>query len=312
MKRSTRTALGIAAHALTEDVLRGKAPDIARRRPWLEDRWESLIQEQIDRLQTDWPGRPIPHPNSWRGYVATRTRLLRRLEAEQVVRDVDSSAAGGKGLLPLPWVELTITDEQTGLFGTPDRVEMRDGQLRVVDLKSGVHQSLMNERQQRQLLLYAHLVHVKLGRYPNELVIQDSRGREQVTNVSERAVKDAVNEAVVAMASFNTMAASGRFPVSASEETCEFCEFQVVCSSYWEARSDDWSSIAALGLVAQIDSGVAILTTTTVGDSSVKRLILCDGVDVRQGDVIVAANLERAGTATGRMKWNSPLRQISE
>jgi len=307
-KRSTRSALGIVSHALTEAVLRGEAPESENRRPWLEQRWDELIAEQLTRIRADWPGRAVPEAPLWRGYVATRTRLLRRLETEPGIGFRAPRAAGSGGLPELPWVEFKLYDDVTGIFGTPDRVEIRDELLRVVDLKSGVHQSDASDTQWRQLLLYAHLVYTKLGRRPDVLVVQDARGREHTASAPMSAVERAVEAAVSTVAAFNGMTAARQVPAHPGQDQCGFCEFRVVCEEYWATRGEDWHPLDAWGTVESVDGEVVHLAPDAQDASGVVRVILCEGASVTPGGEVVVANLDRAGPATGRMRWDSPLR----
>lgn len=308
IKGSTRKVLGIVSHALTEEVLLGGAPDAGKRREWLEQRWELLIQQQAQILQSEWPGRSIPPADTWRGYVATRTRLIRRLDALPEARRKVSGSKKSQTLPELPWVEFKLFDPNLGLFGTPDLVEMQNGELRVVDLKSGVHQASITDSQERQLLLYAHLVEVNLGRPVDVLVIQDSRGREKLLEASKKGMALAVEQALRALETFNDMADSGNFPASVSSEQCSYCEFQVVCGAYWELRRGDWSPAGACGRVTSLDGVVVVLEVPGEIELSMSRVIPCDNVEFAVGEVVAISNLERAGNATGRMKWNSRLR----
>jgi len=309
IKRSTRTILGVVSHALTEEVLLGASPSGCERREWLMGRWDYLLQEQVKILQHEWPGRLIPLVETWRGYVATRTRLLLRLETTSEARSKAPGLTRGRELPELPWVELRLSDARLGLFGTPDLVEIQGDELRVVDLKSGVHQRSITDSQERQLRLYSHLVQANYGRYADVLVIQDSRGREKYLDASKESIALAVGQAVRAMDSFNSMAESGTFPASASSQLCSICEFQVVCHSYWESNRSDWSPVGACGQVTSLDGVVAVLEMPRGIEPIITRVIPCDGVNFTVGEVVAISNLERAGNATGRMKWNSRLRR---
>ena len=119
--RSTRTALGIVAHRLTELVAGGRAPTPPDRKDWLEARWDELVgQEHLD-MQQAWANRTVPEPKDWPGYVATRVRLLRRLA------DIPAATRPSKGHhpgespneSPLPWIEDNSKTSQTGSSAPP-------------------------------------------------------------------------------------------------------------------------------------------------------------------------------------------------
>lgn len=318
--RSTRTSLGIVAHALTEEATRGSAPPPGQRRPWLEGRWDQLVAQELALLKQAWPGRVVPEPDLWPGYVATRTRLLRRLNLAEVETSDDRGrgprALANQGQLPrralpsLPWVELRLDDAQSRLRGTPDRVEIREGRLRVVDFKTGVHQSSVRPAQVRQLLLYAHLVACELGELPHDVVIQNIKGQEEVIPVVAKAVEEVVLQAQKEMRRFNEMQAAGVFVANPNADNCRGCPFRVACLPYWVERTEDWPSRDVRGVVTESLDGRATLTTVNPKSaSSHLRLLLTAGVEVLVGDEIVALDLERAGPGTARMKWDSRYRR---
>ena len=238
-KPSPRTALGVVAHGLTELAATSQPPAGMTRRAWLEQEWEQLLAQQVQKLATAWPGRRIPPAAQWDGLVATRVRILRKLSAdpEPEMTTAAQAPAAGPGF---PWIERRLEDPTTGVFGTPDRVDVRNGHLRVVDLKSGVHQAGIQHGQRRQLLLYAHLVDVACGQLPAVGVIEDVSGRETSFSIESVAVTHALHEAQRAVSTFNDAIASGEVPAQPEETACRFCPFRSVCWPYWtsDARSD--------------------------------------------------------------------------
>lgn len=323
-RRSTTAALGTVAHRLTELTLSGAAPPPPQRRAWLIEQWEALLHTEWVGIQEEWPGRTVEAPKHWRGEAATRVRLIRRLQGLDVkTRALPAGAVpstgGGHSSLPtgsvdarppaLPWIERKLYDEVRGLFGQPDRVEEVDGILRVVDLKSGVRQEEMTTTQLQQLLLYAHLVEVSAGRLPEQVVVQDVKGNEQVRPASAAAVAAVVEEAVSARDRFNSLASSG-LPASPSPEACGFCPFRVVCADYWDARGDDWPGSAVRGTVIAVGvDGVELAPLHAPGSGA--RLIGEGLDDLAAGEELVAVDLERAGPGAFHTKWNSALRRGS-
>ncbi len=311
LRRSTRSALGVIAHTLTEEVGRGATPAPPARKAWLENRWDELISEQFRLLTRDWPGRPVPDPVTWRGYVATRTRLLRRLESLDAPVAHPSQRRAVHDGRPLPWVEVELSDVDSGIFGTPDRVEMRDGLLRVVDLKSGVHQQEMTASQRRQLLMYAHLVFTTLGQRPDLILVQDARGKEYAEEAPAAEVAEAVEAARMAMSEFNAMVSTGRVDARPGQEQCGYCEFRVVCADYWDTRDADWYPFDVKGSVDRVDLGVIILESSGLTATAISRVILAEGATASPGDEITVVDLDRAGPGTGRMRWDSRMRPYS-
>ncbi|MFM2475297.1 PD-(D/E)XK nuclease family protein, partial [Burkholderia cenocepacia] len=186
VRGGTRTALGTVAHRLTERVMIGDAP-VDGTRAWLEQTWSSLLEDHREALRSEWPGASLPPTRDWPGVTATRVRLLQRLMRDRPEgsrhkpavqrRAAESHASRGEQPPPrLPWIERTLRDSTISLVGAPDRVEESGGRIRVVDLKSGIGPEYVADRHRRQLLLYAHLVHVTLGRPVNDLLLLDLRG----------------------------------------------------------------------------------------------------------------------------------------
>jgi len=306
---STRTALGQVSHRITELVLKGYAPAPETRKAWLQEQWESAIADQAAALAKAWPGRPVPPPDRWPGYVATRTRLLRRLAIYTVASSPGAvvTSAKGSGQPQLPWVERKLIDDGLGLFGTPDLVEERRGVLRVVDLKSGVHQHEIQVGQRRQLLLYAHLVTNALDRAVGEVAVIDVRGQETVLPVTEEEIAQAVSAATVARKKFNESVALGEIPAQPSKDSCRFCPFKVVCAAYRDARQDDWGVVVLSGTVTDVP--MPHIATITAGETSA-RLVLTGGVVLKVGDQVAVTGLEAAGIDTFRLRWDARIRIV--
>ena len=300
---STRTALGRVAHRLTELVLRGHGPEPAERRTWLEEEWDRAVADEARTLAEAWAGRLVPPPKRWPGYVATRTRLIRRLTTAVVTTDpaAPHSSGPGGGQPPLPWVERKLSDGQIELYGTPDLVEDRSGSLWVVDLKSGVHQDALDVKQRRQLLLYAHLVAKVTGRPVKHAAIVDVRGQETTISVAADEISEQIELLLDSRDAFNNSLRSGAVEARPAKDTCRFCPFKVACRSYFEAWQEEWGSDVLVGTVTEFAlPNVAVVSR---GDS-LTRLILDKAASVNIGDDVAVSGLEPAGPATVRMRWD--------
>ncbi|MBF4766612.1 PD-(D/E)XK nuclease family protein [Nocardioides agariphilus] len=316
-RHSPRTALGSVAHKLTELVSTGKAPAPPERKEWLEIRWTELVHKEHDDLRQEWPNRTVPDPKDWPGYVATRVRLIRRLADLPAPKDKTaghSTTGEGSGERPFPWVERQLEDVPRRLFGTPDRVEERDGRLRVLDLKSGVHQAGISHEQRRQLLIYAHLVQHTCHRLPDDAVIQDVKGHEDSVTVVPEEMGAVVAEANDAIDVFNAMVEATTISAQPDPQVCMWCPFRAVCPEYWTNRTDQWPRLDVRGVVAERvgADGVRLDLTTPVGGTSTFRVLLTGGVEAAVGDELVVLDLEPAGPGAGRMRWDSRLRAGSE
>lgn len=318
VRGGTRAGLGIVAHRLTELVLDNQAP-AQDRRLWLEARWAELLEEQREALSGDWPGSEVPETGSWPGVTATRVRLLRTLATMTVVQSPpkDSFPPAAKptgsrggyevwhGGRPFPWVEQALFDPATRLAGKPDRVDKVDGRVRLLDLKAGVGQAMVSEPQERQLLIYAHLVRAQLGHLPDDVVIVDVKGHETPIDASPARVDRAVSEASDVWSEFSEMLEQRTFPGSPSVAACRWCPFRVVCVDYWTAREPDWPMIDVRGVVVEATNSSVTLKQL---DESNVRVIGSYRYVPEVGEELVAVDLERAGSGAARLRWWSRVR----
>lgn len=272
------------------------------RRPWLEAKWELLLAEQVKTVASAWPGRVVPPVAQWDGLVATRVRVVRKLSAVADWEHVLPVHVAGPGF---PWIERKLQDPDLGIFGTPDRVDVRNGQLRVVDLKSGVHQGDIQEGQRRQLLLYAHLVDVACGRLPVVGVIEAASGQETSFPIESVAVTGAVQAAQQVIASFNAAVAAGDVSAHPDDAACRWCPFRTVCEPYWV--SDAKSEHDVRGIV--VGEPDARSFKIDVGQPELVRIVTAQGCPVPVlGDEVAVLDLLPAGPDTKKMRWNSAIR----
>lgn len=249
LRRPTdRTALGTAAHALTEKAWKGDLSGSGTAdQDSLSAAWDQVVEQQQQRLAAAWAPAVPPTPPRWPGYALTRARLLRRLlpvvaQATPSTPPVNAAAAHGVQMPSLPWVERRLKDDSTGLIGTPDRVEQRGEQVVVVDFKSGVHQGEMTPGQGLQLLLYAHLVQVARGTLPQVAVVLDGDGKERTLQVAPSSVAEAVAEVTALRDRYNgaLMGATSASMAAPGPDVCRGCPYRPVCRPFAEHWSEDW------------------------------------------------------------------------
>ena len=239
-----RSALGNVAHRLMAEAYSGHFADQdqQQRAALLEDRWDAPIRKQAALMQAAWAPAEPPEPRTWPGYALIKVRVIRQLAGEGDPQRTSAGAGLGATARPgaatasLPLVERRMADPATGIYGTPDRVERIAGRLRVVDLKSGLHQQDVTDEQRRQLLLYAHLVEVTLGQVPDVLVITDIRGRETYLPFDASDSAEAVRVAQQTREAWNSAISSSR-PVyslaAPGPSACRWCPFRVTCRPSW-------------------------------------------------------------------------------
>lgn len=299
-KPSLRTALGIVAHSISEKAGTEQPPAGVERKKWLEQEWDLLLAEQVQKVAEAWPGRTVPPVAQWPGLVATRVRTVRRLSAES--QPVAAATGAGPGF---PWLERRLEDPTAGVFGTPDRVDIKNGQLRVVDLKSGVHQEGIQDGQRRQLLLYAHLVDVACGQLPAIGVIEDVSGKETCFPIESVAVTSALHEAQQAVSSFNSVVADGDVPARPDEAACRFCAFRSVCWSYWTSEAHSERDVRGVVIGEPATNSFRVET----GSAEPLRVVTVRGCPVPSvGEEVVVLDVDAAGPNTVKMRWNSAIR----
>lgn len=247
---STWSALGVAAHAVTEAVFKRndwpENPSAARE--LLEELWTEEIERGVKNLAETWSPATPPPPQEWPGYALTRSRTIRRASKLAAVPKVaGTKPAPGTG------VELELRDPDSGLFGRADRIEYEGGSTRVVDLKTGLHQDEPTEAQRRQLLLYAVLVHRTNGEWPTSIAVEDASGNRYSQPLDAARAEDALADVQAAVAGFNSAIGDGSLVASASpdSERCRWCEFRVICAPFWEAVSSEWGQRSVLGSVVE-------------------------------------------------------------
>lgn len=246
-----RTALGVAAHRLTERCWAGEY-DAGCGVPvevWLRTAWQSVVADLHESLRAAWHPAEPPPPSEWPGYALTRARLLTRLApvALQHARTPRPARSAGSavstGTPPLPWVERRLKDESRRLIGTPDLVEERDGSIVVVDLKSGTAQNKVSDAQRRQLLLYAHLIRQSGLPLPRRAVVLDAAGREDEVVVTPADVAAAVEELMRLRSVYNASlrTATAERLAAPGPEACRGCPYRAVCGPFLAAWTEEWN-----------------------------------------------------------------------
>jgi hypothetical protein len=208
-----------------------------------------------------------------------------------------------------------LEDPRTGLHGRPDRVEQVGHLVRVVDAKTGLAQVDIRLEQRRQLLLYAYLVRQQLGRWPDEIAVEDVAGRRLVEPVQAQDAVAVVQEAVTAVREFNDRLA--RSPslltiASPSAEACRHCPFRVICWPFWQAVQEDWRLPPSFaGLVHEVREDLHLLVLHAdaprwAAEREVRVLRVPRSV-AKAGQAIGVVDAAPAGTSQVRVRWQTQL-----
>lgn len=255
-------SLGNVVHSVVERVGRNQYGGIESSEPReiVKEVWDQEVMKQYKLLATSWTPAEPPSPPEWPQYALTRTRIIRemapKVRLDLMVRPApDGQRYEDQGIGPLPWREREIIDEVRRIRGRPDRVEMRENEIWVVDIKTGAHQDEPSDEQVWQLLLYAHLVQSKTGTLPSGAAIVVPGGGEFPISVSQEGVDAVVSEAVAIKEDFNRqrVAAVNGLIGTPSETSCGYCSFRLICPSYVEACEEDWKVLNTLtGVVTSV------------------------------------------------------------
>jgi hypothetical protein len=320
-----RSSLGIAAHKLTEESFSHQFDneDTEQRAAWLTRRWNALIHAQAELMRSAWGPALPPEAKDWPGYAFVKVRLVRRLAREQIDAGshypAQASFRHADPATPrLPLLECRMEDPVAGIHGTPDRVEKSDGRLRVLDLKSGLHQGDVTDDQRRQMLLYGHLVTATLGESPNDLIIVDIAGRETAVPFDLSDEAGAVLLVQRTRESWNSAIEAGDTAfslASPSPEACRWCPFRVACLPSWQAWEPSWEIPAAVsGIVREVTQAsqsfevhlAQDLPSAAAGEEA--RLVGIPEQGIAVGDHLVVTDVDQIGQGAYRLRWWSRVR----
>jgi hypothetical protein len=233
-------AIGLVSHELAEAVINGEFDAIsgAQLEEGLAQEWKRRIALKADELAKEWPLGTVPPPERWAGYQLARVRLLRRL-AEEVRRRRARSAG-----LAAPQAEAWLEAPEIPLVGRIDRVERRNGEVGLVDLKTGwTVDEEVRPAHRTQLLLYAYLWHAVHGEWPATVSIQRLDGLRSTLEVVPGEAERVAAELIARVAEFNRRVSADDPPgvlASPSPEACAHCDFRALCPPFFAALSEGW------------------------------------------------------------------------
>jgi PD-(D/E)XK nuclease superfamily len=233
------TALGLVSHELAEAVARGQLDQIPE--PELDKalaaEWERRIAEKATQLASQWPLSSVPPPERWPGYQLTRVRLLRRLSEEAQRRRLHGAGFSAK---PEVWLEAP----GLALVGRVDRIERSNGDVELVDLKSGwTIEGEIRPAHHRQLLLYAYLWRTLSGDWPARVSIQRLDGLRSTLDVDPREAEETAADLLARLADYNRRVAAGEPPEALalpSGDSCTHCDYRPTCLPFFRALDKNW------------------------------------------------------------------------
>lgn len=308
-KPNTFAALGSASHRLTE-------------RAWLnefaitEDKdlastllvaWNEEVEIQFRKMQVAWAPALVPMPNDWPYFSINKNRSIKRITDEIIEfrnrgehhRDFNR-----------PWVEHEISDEESLLKGTPDRVIFFDDSFVVQDLKTGFKVNKMTESHRRQLLLYAHLVRSDTQKSPERIEVIKSDGQILEEHISDMDVNECLRDFKNTTKEYSDVVERGLINSSMatpSPDLCGHCHYKSVCESFWTDNNSEWGDTRGIvGRVARVSNSTTLTLEqkypidgagAMIGVSNVQHL-------ASVGDMISIVNSYQQGSSL-RGRWNT-------
>ncbi|MSX25630.1 MAG: Dna2/Cas4 domain-containing protein [Actinobacteria bacterium] len=193
--------------------------------------WNTVEQEEFERVQSEWPNTVVPRPIRWPKYFAVKssTQYLveRALNSGEVWKIMDEpSERIGSSQQPFPWVEKFLESEELKLKGIPDLVKETSFGLEIVDYKTG--NVTDPETFSMQMHIYLMLVNELSNLEVTRLLIRDFTLKEKeipIDQMTMRKIKDAISSAEGFLIKQSA-------PAKVSLENCRFCNFKDICNDF--------------------------------------------------------------------------------
>lgn len=248
---STFTALGSAAHKLEELVHEGKFDKIndLEVSDAVIECWDELIQVELARLHAQWPEYELIRPRDFPRYAYVFCNATDRAADLAIRRRL--KGAGG----PRIEIEKTLIDNDLQIEGRPDRYVVTDNTFSVVDIKSGAATSEIQPAHRHQLLTYCHLIAKTNGLTAKSIQIQDVEGNCTEELVSSDVIANHISKVVKVRAEYMGISAGNEgFTQYAqpSADACRYCNYRVICASYWNLPDDERQKDDLIGTVQVI------------------------------------------------------------
>jgi len=318
---NTFTSLGIVAHRITEmawsnDFDSVNDDEIERA---LFAAWDKELENQEAVLARKWHPSVPPASRDWPFASVSRQRNVRRVATEiRNFRDRRGVRDGHPESLDnlRPIVEREICDADINLCGTPDRVIFEGNNFTVFDLKTGSEITEISEPHRRQLLLYAHLVVSVTGCTPISIAIVTSSGDIIEEVISVKDVTLAIEQFLAYTHDFENAAGDPTKILALAKpgpETCKWCSFRAVCSSYWSEGQPTDGNSGFIGQIVAITSTNSMTMRQILPESGSTQLVGVSNVrteDLQLGEVVsIMGGFQRESSLRGH--WNTRIEVLS-
>jgi RecB family exonuclease len=244
--------------------------------------WDKEMAAHAAQARSSLNNQHLTLPARWPYYEIKRARALRF--ARRIVLQVNASSSPRQRPPPRKddpesGSEHWYTGFDGRLNGRADRTLVRDGELIIIDYKTGKIAEVgefgadeIRPAYRRQLLLYAALHHDETGAWPafGELVPLDGEAIQVEIDKDEAIAL--VEETLKLLDEYNSAVDAGAFPHSnPSPDNCTYCPFQGMCDAYWSNVQPAWArprSASIAGIVAGIHGQAGSANTIQIETQS--------------------------------------------
>jgi len=324
---STYASLGSISHHLLEVASRGEFDDISEDvlEEAIRERWMECVQSEVQSLQ-DRTIISVPLPVKWPKYAlrmvaacraAFRITLKRRGKRSEAEHEFAANQT-----------EVWYEGYSGKLVGRIDLIRHTSSGIELVDYKSGLvieqdeidgTSKRIKEPYERQVLLYAALVYENERQWPIMVTVESLVDGPHIVRFTPEAARQAVDEALRLLDTYNRQAAARSIRGAPSPSTCYWCGFKAFCTYFLEAADISWSgfSTTVIGKVKSIhlDYPSSISLDITGGDHH-KGLANIRGIPMEltnilngsEDDIILLSNIKRTpGSNDLLFDWSSML-----
>jgi CRISPR/Cas system-associated exonuclease Cas4 (RecB family) len=242
----------------------------------LDSAWEAEVQVEAEQLASTRGTARLGSPDQWPDYQLRRAQLR---HAAGALREVALSV----GTATQIQAEAPLASADGRLGGWADFVlRGRDGEV-VIDLKTGgARDQLVAESHDRQIQLYAFMLHEEEGVWPRRGLVMSLVDGITEVDVSPRACQEVAANALALLDAYNAVV-PGPQPASPSAATCGSCPYATKCGDFWTACGPDWASqmLALQGRVIRHagDGPISVWVRPTAGSVSDSREIAIRAID---------------------------------
>ncbi len=305
---NTFSCLGSIVHKISEELWKGEFEHIefSSLQESLTARWQEIAESEYISLCGQWTPNSPPELKEWPNVSLLKFRTVFRLMREaKAHRENPIDEGAGPGA----FVEQDLQDEFLKINGRPDRVVYRNGKAMVVDIKSGANISEISESHLRQLLLYAYLVQKTRDVEVDCCALITSSGEFLSIPVDQEMIATEAKNFQLRTSGFNSEVESARDfreVATPNRESCRYCDFRPVCSSYWLSASPDWEVGDVLGEVVETDlGGITELRLLAPGHRQSESVTVGGINENISSGAFLAVTGARNESGLLRLRWNS-------